>query len=330
MTTSRPLRRLLLAIAASALMAAPTACGSGDRSAAAAAHDVKHEFGTSALPDDPQVVVALDEYSAMDLLALGIVPKVVFTGYGSAISQKILGTTGSELVKIPVGSTIKSTTVFSYHPDLVVFSSIGDRTMYNQLAPTVPTLPLTSITTKWRDRLTTIGADFRREDKAKHIVDALDRQLAAVKTGHAASTPVSIAVLMSYSGKLASLSGDAQLRSLLTDAAFDTPGAEKRTDSNHQPYLALSPENLVDHEANVTAVLAEGVWNADAVRGQPTFARLRGHPVDVNGDMWSGSFPFAIYWTAADLAAIERGDWAAVAKEKNANERYQQFTEMIK
>ncbi|MDF0531269.1 ABC transporter substrate-binding protein [Tsukamurella sp. 8F] len=313
-------------IASVAAVAALAGCGShAPAPTRAATHRVVHEFGVSDIPDRPKAVVALDEYAAMDLLALGIVPRAVFTGYGSTIAQTVLRDAGSDVIDIPVGSTIDVDTVLGRRPDLVVFSSGGDRKAYDRLAPVVPTLPLTSVQTAWRKRIETIGAELRRESEAEHVVDVLVRRLTAVQS----SGGKTIAVLMSYAGTLAGLSGDAPLNGLLADAGMTTPAAERRTGTGRQPYLPLSPEHLADHDADVVAVFAEGVYSADAVRNQPTFPLLTGHAVNVDGDMWFGTFPFAVYWILADLAAIERNDWSHVASAKDAPVRYRQFQEAI-
>lgn len=52
--------------------------------------------------------------------------------------------------------------------------------------------------------------------------------------------------------------------------------------------------------------------NADTLLDASTFQALPavtdGRSVVVDGDMWFGTYPFAIYWLLEDLAALHDGD----------------------
>jgi iron complex transport system substrate-binding protein len=72
----------------------------------------------------------------------------------------------------------------------------------------------------------------------------------------------------------------------------------------------ISTEVLGDHDADRVVVLKGAFYDEQAFLRAPTFQALPAvveRSVIADGDLWFGTFPFAIYWTLLDLTALHTG-----------------------
>lgn len=323
-----------------------TACGSDDGaastptpapasgstgSAAGEARVVTHEFGETSVPADPSAVVAIDEYAALDLLSVGITPSVVFTTWGSEIGQDILREAGATIVPVAMGDGVSAETVLAQHPDLVVFTSIGDPTFYDSIAGEVPTLPIPSTTTPWRDKLVVLGDAFGEQDRAADLTAALEARLDALHD--AAAWPSSVSALMYNSGILAVPTGSAPSSQLFGELGITMPSLQRAPSESGSPYAPLSPELLGEQDADLVLVFAEGVYDAAAVEATPGFSALgavaRGDVAEVNGDMWFGTHALAISWMLDDLEALTAHRLDGVGTAADAVARSERFEALV-
>lgn len=187
---------------------------------------VSHEFGETSVPGDLGRIVSLDEYAALGLLAVGITPDVVFTSWGSEIGQDILASAGTEVVTVPPLGAPPIEQVLAQDPGLVIFTSMGDRSYYDSLASTVPTVPVPAVTTPWRENLAFFGRAFDRQSVADKLTVALEGKIADVsaRSGGEANT---VSVLMSSSGILATTTEQAPPSLLLAESGFGRPESQR-------------------------------------------------------------------------------------------------------
>lgn len=331
--TKRMSRPLSLLAAFPLVLALLAGCASGSAPApgttgpATTTHTVTHEFGTTEVPNAPTAVVALDEQAAMSALAVGITPSVVYTTWGYQVAQKVLADRGTRVVRAAIGGPPPTETVLAEKPDLVLFTSVGDPAPFTQLSSTIPTVPLPATTTSWRDTVTQLGVLFDRPEQATKVIAALDAQVTRAK---ATADGQSVSILMNYGGTLATSAPESLAGVLLSEAGFRTPvlpaGAAPPPG---MAFVPLSPEQVPALDADVTAVFADGVYDAAAVTGLPTFAQLRsaraGRTPTVVGEMWLATDPFSAYWILGDLAAI--GAAAPVGTLDDGVSRYAAFAD---
>lgn len=316
----------LKAIVPLLLMAAMVA-GCGGDAASAEPREVAHEFGSTSVPASPERIVAIDEYAALDLLSVGIVPSVVYTTWGSEIGQDLLTEAGSELVDVGAGGIVGTEQILSQDPDLVVFTSIGDSTLFDQTSQAVPVLPFPTVGTPWEEKLVFIGEAFDRSEETDSITAALEGQFDEVRSALDGGSP-SVSVLIHNSGILATTTGDAPSTPMLLDAGFEVPESQAATGTGF-PYAPLSEELLASQDADVVLVFSEGVYDAEAVTGSPTFPSLTGDVIEVNGDMWFGTHSLAVFWMLSDLEVIASGDYASVALQADATARLDAYQRLV-
>jgi len=292
-----------------------------------AGHVVDHEFGSTVVPADPSRVVAIDEYAALDLLSVGITPSVVFTTWGSEIARDVLEDAGAEIVDAALGDGVAAEAVLAEQPDLVVFTSIGDPSFYDLVAPAVATLPIPATTVPWRDKLAFLGEAFGRQERTADLTEALEARIETLQAD--AAWPATASVLMYSYGILAIPTGSAPSSQLFAELGIATPADQAAPSPIGSPYAPLSNELLADQDADLVVVFAEGVYDATAVRATPGFDDLAagraGDVVEVNGDMWFGTHAFAISWMLDDIATLVAHDLDGVATASDAADRFASF-----
>lgn len=287
---------------------------------------VAHSYGTTEVPVDPQRIVATDEYAAMSLLAVGVVPAVVFTGFGSPIADELLEEAGAHIIDVPPVGAPPSEDVLAQSPDLVVVSDYGDDTLYRAIGSVTATVPM-PYSAPWKESLSFVADMFDRGSEANRLSAMLDGDIENLRD-EVAADPTSLSVLMNSSDILAVAAASAPSSVLAAEVGLTAPvlqtAASKEVASG--PYLQLSPELLPSQDADVVAVFDEGVYSAEKVEATAGFEDAIGdHAVTVNGDMWFANHPFATYWLVRDLRSLVTGNAGDVGSESTASARYADF-----
>jgi iron complex transport system substrate-binding protein len=289
---------------------------------------VVQEAGNVEVPVAPRRVLALDEYAAMSMLALGVRPDVVFATLSSEIGGHVLR---------EAGVTVQAEPSFLYEPDaekvaaaapdMIVLSDAGPLpasfAQFNGIAPTV-VLPYSR---PWRDVLTATGTALDRSEQATALGGALEERIAQVRAS--LGGPRTLSVLLGWDGLIYTAADSTPLASLVEEAGFTRIAAERGLPTSQDGTIAaISQETVGAHDADAAALLNGGYYDAALVRGAATWAQLpvASRATDVDGDMWFGSHPFAISWILDDLAAIAAGNPAATPADAPA--RWAAFTQL--
>jgi iron complex transport system substrate-binding protein len=306
------------------------ACSTADPGAAGASEDTReitHQLGDVTIPTDPQNIVALDEYAAMDLLALGIEPQHVYLTLMSTTLGAALGETDAKLIDDPGFLTSPNIEeLASLEPDVIVLAGTGPLVeAYDELSEVAPVVVL-PYNVDWSEIVTDTGAFFGAEERATAVVDALSAKIASFDE-ESAATIGDTSVLLGYSGYLWTAGSDSPASRLFGELGIARVAPEAAlTDADSEDgVVAVSPEQLSDHAAQTNIVLDGGYYDAASITALPTFTA--GAPLLVDGDSWFGSHPFAIYWMLSDLEAFAAGD--AVGTSADAAERWSEFASLI-
>lgn len=269
--------------------------------------------GAVEIPVDPERITALDEYVGMSMLALGITPTVVYGSFGSEVGQRMLADAGAEIRQVEnafAGLSLED--IAATNPDVIVFSAeAAFEATYQQYAAIAPSIVL-RYTEPWRDVIAAAGTVFDREPEAAQVISVLEGQLADL-SAKVADQPTEISILADTYGMLFAASMESPLARLMEEVGINRPDAQTNgtPDSAFTSAIMISPEVITDHDADVVVVLSGVYYNAQTLLDMPTFQGLPavqdGRSVVADGDLWFGTFPFAIYWLVTDLNNLVAG-----------------------
>jgi len=149
---------------------------------------VTHLFGQTTIKEPPKRVVSAGYTEQDDLLAVGVVPIAVTNWWGDqpfAVwpwAQPKLG--GAQPVVLNLDNGIPVDQIAGLKPDLIVAINAGvDADTYQKLSAIAPTVPQSdgdAFFEPWKDQATTIGRAVFQIDQMKSLIDAVDKQFAAV------------------------------------------------------------------------------------------------------------------------------------------------------
>jgi iron complex transport system substrate-binding protein len=153
---------------------------------------ITHLFGQTVIKQPPKRVVSAGYTEQDDLLAVGIVPIAVTNWFGDQQfgvwpwAQPKLG--GAQPVVLNLDNGIPVDQIAGLKPDLIVAINAGvDADTYQKLSAIAPTVPQSdgdAFFEPWKDQATTIGQAVFQADKMKSLIDAVDKQFAAVSQNH--------------------------------------------------------------------------------------------------------------------------------------------------
>jgi iron complex transport system substrate-binding protein len=305
------MRLPLWALAALVLVAVSAACSAApaaQQEPAGATRVVVQPEGDVVVPAEPERMLVLDEYSALELLAIGVRPALVFATLRSPIARTVLD---QERIPVQDEPTFLAEpnleAVAAAAPDVIVISGASPLARMldglNAVAPTV----VVPYSRPWRDVLAATAAAFGREEAAAAVVAHVDERVAELRE-RVVARPLSVSVVLGWDGGIFTPTRATPVAALLEEAGIGRPDVQRDPPAQGDPTISgVSPEDVAAHDAAVVAVLAGGYYDAATVRTVPTFAPLAGHAVDVDGDTWLGSHPFAISWILDDLTGLADG-----------------------
>jgi iron complex transport system substrate-binding protein len=149
---------------------------------------ITHLFGQTVIKEPPKRVVSAGYTEQDDLLAVGVVPIAVTNWFGDqpfAVwpwAQPKLG--GAQPVVLNLDNGIPIDQIAGLKPDLIVAINAGvDADTYQKLSAVAPTVAQSdgdAFFEPWRDQATTVGQAVFQPDQMKSLIDAVDKQFAAV------------------------------------------------------------------------------------------------------------------------------------------------------
>lgn len=270
-------------------------------------------WGPVEVPVAPDVIVAVDEYAALGLLTIGHLPDLVLGPYGATVATALLGEAGVEVTPITYGDW-NYELIADRAPDVIVLLG-GEETaeLHATLSEIAPTVVLPYVA-PWRE---IAGAYGDLGDALNGTEGTADRIIAAMETriddvgDDVAGRSVSVLAGGGSFGTY-SLGDDASTSLLLAELGMTRPPAQQLP-SQLGVMLPLSNEQLGEHGADVLAMLGghESFFPVDALQQIPTFefaADASDVTVEVMGEMWTSSDPFAMWWVISDVEAIGSGN----------------------
>ncbi len=307
---------LLALTASAALLLSACSSDSGDAPTGTETRTVTSEVGESTIPVDPQMIVALDEPAALNMLSIGITPDVVFDSWRTTVPKAILESAGIEMATTS-SFYPELEEVAAFEPDLIVgtaaegFAESGPA--YASIAPLIGALYAEA---DGSQIIEAYGEYFDRPAEAARVSDALD----ALAEEAAAAQPAgetSISVLMSWAQDNMPLYMDAanSLHGTIAAAGFTRPPLQDEVPAEGSAFggwTVFSPEQLPAQDADVLAIAVAAQYNLEGITEMPLYPSLAAVTNDrslvVDGDLWSGGAAFYTYWVLRDLATIAASD----------------------
>lgn len=287
---------------------------------------VETELGPVELPTDPERILALDEYAALNLMALGIDPAEVWASYQSEVGAELIESAGIPLEANSTEMSINLEAVAAVKPDVIVGTAEGAFTEYmdqlNEVAPTV-ILPYSR---PWREVVTETGRIFDREEEGAELITALDGRIDDLKVGDDGQPAPSMSLLGVTYSMIFAPSNKAPLSTLLDELGYARPDAQTngKPDPTFDAAVMLSEEVLGDHDADQVVVFEGVFYDPQPILDSPTFKSLpavqAGRVTMTDGDMWFGTYPFAIAWILDDIEAMQANSAAQAAGETVDNQ----------
>jgi len=149
---------------------------------------ITHLFGQTVIKEPPKRVVSAGYTEQDDLLASGVVPIAVTNWFGDqpfAVwpwAQPKLGAAQPAVLNLDNGIPVDQ--IAGLKPDLIVAINAGvDADTYQKLSAIAPTVPQSgddAFFEPWKDQATAIGQAVFQADQMKSLIDAVDKQFAAV------------------------------------------------------------------------------------------------------------------------------------------------------
>jgi iron complex transport system substrate-binding protein len=249
-------------------------------------------------------VWALDEYAALQLLALGVTPVGVGQYMDDAASASVLTDAGITLSRPSDVEVIAAA-----RPELVVgighpeHLELEDR--LEQVAPVVNS----EFTSPWTDQLTVLGEVTGTAERARAVTEAVERETAELETELAESDVSGGMVSMLTTdgeGVVQGLDQTSLSGQVVERLGFERPRSQVNDDDEDFGFGALSEEALPDQGGDV---ILSFVWDDTdpSVLDNPVFApqvKAATHTADVEGSVWLAPTPLSAWWILQDLRAL--------------------------
>jgi iron complex transport system substrate-binding protein len=149
---------------------------------------VTHLFGQTVIKEPPKRVVSAGYTEQDDLLAVGVVPIAVTNWFGDQPfsvwpwAQPKLGAAQPVVLNLDNGIPVDQ--IAGLKPDLIVAINAGvDADTYQKLSAIAPTVAQSdgdAFFEPWKEQATAIGQAVFQDDQMKSLIDAVDKQFAAV------------------------------------------------------------------------------------------------------------------------------------------------------
>lgn len=296
MPRTRPLATVwLLAVLASLFMACSPQTPASAPGSAASPPD----------PSDPGVVVALDDFAAINVLALGVTPDIAFDTFGYTTSAALLAEAG--ITAKPYGQSLDIEAVAAADPDVIVGTSlpttVEQKTRLERLGTTV----ILEYTADWQTALRETAAALGLEDRAERISRLVQDRSADLKRDLAAAgeagQPISI-IAGSADGAF-SPPAKTNLGALITSLGLERPAPQKAAVAADAPFVNIAEENLTANDGSALFLMKGKTYPVQGITSSPLYPKLEAvrtkRAFQVSGEMWFGSNPVSALWVVDDV-----------------------------
>ncbi|MFE3019359.1 ABC transporter substrate-binding protein [Streptomyces sp. NPDC059256] len=279
-------------------------CGSAtgeNRRAAAKTTTVEAANGRITVPVTDQDIWALDVYTALNLLAVGVVPDHVGrTHQGQEAREGIAADAGVKIVEAH-----KLELVVSAKPSLIVgIDHPEHRALLKHLKAIAPVV-LIEDGIEINEQMEVVGTMTGRTAEAMKTVGRIGTATATLAArikgaGHSGRT---VSVLQEYPTVFYAYDSSTQCGALLTRLGLDRP--EAQSGESEWGYTEVSEENLGEHGADIVVALVDRIYaKGKSVLDSPMLDTSEAITAEVEFSGWYNSDILSAWWVLHDVAAI--------------------------
>lgn len=303
MTAIRPLALLATAAASVALLA----CGGGGASetggpGAGPTVTVATAHGAVAVPVTRERIWALDEYAALSLLALDVVPEHAGRLFDDEKVRRLLADGGTELVD-PVNVEL----VAAARPTMIVGVRHPEtERLLSRLRRIAPVVTLDE-RDPWQEQLAVLAAVTGRRANAAALVRRVDRATDALAARLASSDDAgaTVSVLATYPDRYFAYDDGTPLGRMLERLGFERPAAQIDDDEDDYGFEEISPELLREHRGDIVVSLVDDAYTGGrSVHDDARFDFDGSTMVEVDYLGWFSPTPLSAWWILHDVEAV--------------------------
>ena len=256
---------------------------------------------------DPGVVVALDDFAALNVLALGVTPDLSYDTFGYATTAAIMAEQG--VSKKPYGATLNVEQVAAAKPDVIVGVSLPTTVEQKTRLDQIATTAILEYTADWQTALRGTAKTLGRAERAEEVITRIEADTDALKADldQADQAGKAVSVIAGSTEDFFSPPVKTNLGALLAGLGPDRPSPQRAEVSASSPFVDISAERLLDHDGDALYLLEGSTYPISSLLKSPLYPRLeavrqkRVH--QVSGEMWFGSNPVSVQWVLDDIRA---------------------------
>lgn len=291
--------RVLAVVAALTLLL--TGCGSAPAPSKGGPVTVTAANGKVAVPGTDTGIWALDVYTALNLLAVGVTPThAARTHLGQEAREGIVADAGVELV-----GAHRPELVVGAQPSLIVGMDHPEhRSLLTELEAIAPVVLLAD-GIAIEEQLEVIGTMTGHAEAAARLGERAEAAVTDVAervedSGHAART---VSVVQQYPTVYYAYDNGARFASLLDRVGLERPASQ--SGESEWGYVEVSEENLADHTADIVIALTDEVNSAsESVLDNPILDTTDAITAEVEFSGWYDNDLLSTWWLLSDVEAI--------------------------
>ncbi|MEM9517253.1 MAG: ABC transporter substrate-binding protein [Actinomycetota bacterium] len=284
-----------------------------DASEAGRMVDVTDVLGTQEISITDDGLFALDEYTGLTLVALGAPPENANAFLGDDAAVAIMENAGVTVSQIGRAEpSIEA--IANARPDLIVGTghpnSINVADLLGEVSPVV----LTDFQQPWDEQMRVLATVTGTGARAQQLVDLIDAKIeqTAESVRSAGVEGSTISIIVDYGVQTVAFGPDTLAGTLVEQVGLTRPASEGTAASAAQdaslgPFIAVSDETLVDHDADIVigpvGKFAPASINDNILRNSGGDA-IAAAP---DADVWNANTPLAAYWILTDIERIVSG-----------------------
>jgi iron complex transport system substrate-binding protein len=292
---------LALLLAAVLLTSACVRAPAAEPSGAGETVTVRAADGRVTVPVTERDIWALDAGTALNLLAIGVVPAhAARTHQGQEAREKILADAGVELV-----APHRPERVAAARPALITGTDHPEhRALLGRLETIAPVVLLDDGGGP-EAQLTVLGAMTGRPSRAAEAVARAERAVSALaarirRAGHAGR---SVSVLQRYPSVLYAYDSGTRFGTLLSRLGLTRPDAQSGT--SPWGFVQISEERLTAHRADIMISLVDRVHTGGrSALGHPMLDTTGALTADVEFSGWYHDDLLGVWWVLHDVRAV--------------------------
>ncbi|MFC8074186.1 iron-siderophore ABC transporter substrate-binding protein [Streptomyces sp. NPDC057307] len=281
--------RLTATAVSAVLLLGTAACGSGDDDSgsdgkASAKVTVKHKYGSTEVPVDPERVVTVGLTDQDALLALGKVPVGTtewLGGFKGAIgpwaADKLGGKAAPTVLK-DTGTGPQPEKIAALRPDVILALYAGlTKEQYNTLSKIAPVVAqpkeYRDFGIPWQKQTETVGTVLGKSDEAKKLVADTEKHIEDVAAKYPQFKTATAAVATPYEGMFVFGSQDTRHR-LLQSLGFGLPdGLDKAIGDEFGANISKERTDLLDTDALVW-LMTDPAKDGPKLHKDPLYGKL--------------------------------------------------------